>query len=85
MTNASLSGLSLSSYNIGGQTKAANLLPLHHLLICGTYIIPRLCQFWEKLCGELASEGAYQQASIRSLRLRLPELQAEDQEAREIM
>ena len=29
LTNASLSGLSLSGHNIGSQTEAANLLPLH--------------------------------------------------------
>ena len=84
LTNASLSGLSLSGHNIGSQTEASNLSPLHQVLICGTYVLPRLCQFWEKLRGELASEGPYQQASIGGLRLRLPELQAEDQAAREI-
>ena len=45
LTNASLSGLSLSGHNIGSQTEAANLSPLHQVLICGTYVLPRLCQF----------------------------------------
>ena len=84
LTNASLSGLSLSGHNIGSQTEAANLSPLHQVLICGIYVLPRLCQFWEILRGELDSKGPYQQASIGGLRLRLPELQAEDQAAREI-
>ncbi len=43
-----------------------------------------MCQFWTQLRDELAQEGPYQQASIRGLRLRLPELQAENQEARRI-
>ncbi len=73
LTNTSLEGLSLS-----GHTAGTNLSPLHQVLICGTYVLPRLCQFWKELCGELASEGAYQ-ASVRGIRLRLPELQAEDQ------
>ena len=80
----SLSGLSLSGHNIGSQTKAANLLPLHQVLIYGTYVLPRLYQFWEILHREIASKGPYQQASIRDLRFRLPELQVEDQAAREI-
>ena len=82
MTNASLAGLSLSGYTTGSQIE--NLLLLHQVLICGIYVLPRLCQFWEKLCGELAGKGPYQQACIGGLRLRLPELQAEDQVAREI-
>ena len=82
LTNASLSGLSLSGHTTGSQ--AENLSPLHKVLICGTYVLPRLCQFWEELRGELAGEGPYQQACIGGLRLRLPELQAEDQVARKI-
>ncbi len=46
--------------------------------------MPRLCQFWTQLRGELAQEGRYQQTSIGGLRLRLSELQAEDQETRRI-
>ncbi len=73
LTNASLVGLSLS-----GHTKGTNLSPLHQVFICGTYVLPWLCQFWKRLCRELASEGAYQ-ASVGGICLRLPELQAEDQ------
>ena len=72
LTNASLAGLSLS-----GHTEGTNLSQLHQVLICGTYVLPQLCQFWKKLRGELASEGAYQ-ASVGSIRLRLPELQGGD-------
>ena len=49
-----------------------------------TYVLPQLCQFLEELRGKLAGIGPYQQACIGRLRLRLPELQAEDQIAREI-
>ncbi len=73
LTNASLAGLSLS-----GHTTGTNLSMLHHVLICRTYVLPRLCQFWKGLRGELASEKAYQ-ASVGGIRLRLPELQAKDQ------
>ena len=38
LTNVSLSGLNLSDYNIGSQVE--NLLPLHQVLICGTYVLP---------------------------------------------
>ena len=84
LTNVSLSGLSLSVHITGSQAEAANLLPLHQILICNTYILPQLCQFREKLHGELASKGPYQQASIGGLKLRLFKLQAEDQVTREI-
>ena len=57
LTNASLSGLSLSGHSTGSQVKAANLSPLHQVLICGTYVLPRLCQFWEKLCRKLLAKG----------------------------
>ncbi len=58
-----------------------DLLPLHQFLICGTYVLPRLCQFWTQLRGKLAHEGPYKQVSIGSRRRRLPKLQAEDQKA----
>ncbi len=57
---------------------------LHQVLICETHVLLWLCQFWTQLRGELAQDGPYQQANIGGLRLQLPELQAEDQEARKI-
>ena len=39
LTNASLSGLSTS----------AELLPLHRVLICRTYVLPQLQQFWDNI------------------------------------
>ena len=76
LTNASLSGLSLAS-------PESRLSPLHQVLICGTHVLPQLCRYWETLRGELADEQPYR-ASIGGMRLRLPELQAEDKVAREI-
>ena len=84
LTNASLLGFNLLSYNIRSQIEGVNLLPLYQVLICGTYVLPWVCQFWEKLRGELTSKKPYKQTSIRGLRFRLPELQTEDQVAREI-
>lgn len=77
LTNTSLAGLSLSG-------AATFLLSMHQVLICGTYVLPRLYQFWNKLRGKLAQEGPYQKASIEGMRLRLPELQAETPEARKV-
>ena len=70
MTNASLSGLNTS----------AKLLPLHQVLICGTYVLPQLRQFWDTFQAELGAEGLYR-VSIGAIRLRLSELQELDMEA----
>ena len=71
LTNASLARLNLPSS-----------LPshLHQVLICGTYVLPQLCHFWDGLQNELASKGPYK-ASIGGMRLRLQELQSEDKQA----
>ncbi len=85
LTRASLAGLSLSALAANSsETLTASLSPLHQVLICETHVLPRLCQFSNEVRSKLASKGPYQQASIRGLRLRLPELQAEDQEAQRI-
>ena len=73
LTNASLSGLNTS----------AELLPLHRVLICGTYVLPQLRQFWDNIRSELTNEGPYK-VSIGGMRLRLAELQESDEEARRI-
>ena len=64
LTNASLSGLSLSELNPAA---------LHQVLICGTHVLPQLRQFWNTFRVELANEGPYK-VSISSMRLRLKEL-----------
>ena len=72
LTNASLAGLSFSSF-----------LPLylHQVLICGTYFLLQLCHFWDSLQEELASKGLYA-ANISGMKLRLQELQEENNHAR---
>ena len=74
LTNASLAGLSLPSS-----------LPshLHQVLICRTYVLPQLRHFWDGLQRELASEGPYK-ANIGGMRLRLQELQSEDEQMRKL-
>ena len=56
---------------------------LHQVFICGTYVLPQLREFWNSLRTELSSKGPYT-ASIGGMRLRLHELQAEDEHARKL-
>ncbi len=56
------------------------LSPLHQVLICGTVVLPQLCQFWDTIQSELADKGPYT-ARIGGMRMRLPELQDNDKEA----
>ena len=56
---------------------------LHQVLICGTYILPQLRQFWKSLWNKLTSKEPYQ-ASIGSMRFRLQEHQDEDDQARKV-
>ena len=71
LTNASLSGLTLSK---------PNLSPLHQVLICGTYVLPQLNQIWDSLQSNIAQNGLY--ASIGGMNLWLPELQDNNKEAK---
>ena len=73
LTNASLSSLSTS----------VELSLLHQVLICGTYVLSQLRQFWDNIRGELANEGLYK-VNIGGMRLRLSELQESDPEAQEL-
>ena len=50
LTNASLAGLSFSSFFPSH---------LHKVLICGIYVLPQLWQFWNSLQKELAQEKPY--------------------------
>ena len=72
LTNATLSGLSVSS-----------LFLLHHVFICGTYVLPQLRQFWNLFRTKLGNEKLYK-ASIGSIRLRLQALQEIDSKAQEL-
>ncbi len=49
LTRANIASLSLSSL-----ASVADLFPLHQVFICETHVLPRLCQFWTQLRGELA-------------------------------
>ena len=73
LTSASLSGLSTSN----------KLLLLYRVLIYGTPVFPQLRQFWDTFQTELTIEHFYR-TSIGGMRLRLPELQESDDEARKI-
>ncbi len=54
LTRANIAGLSLL-----GLASAVDLSPLHQIFICGTHILPQLCQFWTQLRGKLAQEEPY--------------------------
>ena len=58
----------------------SHLCPLHQVLICETTVLPQLRQFWDSLRSEIALESPY--ANIGGIRLRLPELQDNDKEAK---
>ena len=58
-----------------------SLSPLHQVLICGTTVLPQLHRFWDSLREEIARDSPYI-ANIGGMRLRLPELQDEDEEAK---
>ena len=72
LTNASFSGLTLSE---------SNLSPLHHVLVYGTHVFWQLNRFWDSLQSDIAWDSPYI-ANIRSMRLRLSELQENDKEAK---
>ena len=55
--------------------------PLYQILICGTTALPQLHQFWDSLRSEIARDSPYV-ANIGGMRLRLPKLQDNDEEAK---
>ena len=59
---------------------ANHLSPLYQVLICGTYVLPQLNQFWDSLRNNIAHDSLY--TSIGGMNLRLPELQDNDKEAK---
>ncbi len=56
------------------------LSPLYQVLICGTVVLPQLCQFWDTIQSELADKSSYN-ASIGGIRMRLFQLQDDDKDA----
>ena len=65
-------------------TPPAHVASLKHVIICETHAFLNLYQSWETFRQELAAKSPYQ-ASIRGMRLRLVELQAEDGLAQKII
>ena len=59
----------------------SQLSPLYQILICRTTVLPQLHRFWDSLRSEIARDSPYV-ANIRGMRLRLPELQDNDKEAK---
>ncbi len=53
---------------------------LYQVFICGTVVLPQLCQFLDTNQNELADKSPYT-VSIGGMRMRLPELQNDDEEA----
>ena len=70
LTNASLARLNFSS----------RPLHLHQVLICGTYMLLQLREFWDSLWNKLLDKGPYV-ANIGGMRLRLHKLQTKDKQA----
>ena len=57
--------------------------PLHQILVCETAVLPHLRWFWDSFQGEIANKGPYN-ISIRAMRLRLSDLQGNDNQARKL-
>ena len=71
---------SLLTNACASSTFSAHVAFLKYIIICRMHAVPYIYQSWETFCQELAIEDPYQ-ASIRGMRLRLVELQAEDGQA----
>ena len=75
-TNASLARLNLSS--------SSSFSPyLYQVLICGTYVLPQLREFWTLFRSKLSGKSPYI-VSIGGMRLRLQKLQNKDKHARKL-
>ena len=74
---------SLLTNACASSTLPSHVASLKHVIIGGTHALTDLCQSWKTFCQKLAAEGPYK-ASIRSIGLRLMELQAENGQARKI-
>ena len=57
--------------------------PLYQILVCGTAILPQLWRFWDSFQSEIANEGPYN-VSIGAMRLRLLDLQGDDNHAKKL-
>ena len=57
--------------------------PLHQVLICGTAVLLQLRQFWDIIWSKVAHKSLYT-ASIRGIKMRLPELQDDEKKAKKL-
>ena len=57
--------------------------PFHQILVCGTAVLPQLRRFWDFFQSEIANEGPYN-VSIRAMKLRLLDLQSDDDQVRKL-
>ena len=57
--------------------------PLYQILICGTAVLPQLQRFWDFFQSKIAYKGPYN-IYIRAMRLRLSDLQSNDNQARKL-
>ena len=69
---AKMSGLLVNS---------SHLSPLHQVPICGTTVLSQLHRFWDSFREEIAWDSPYI-TNIEGMKLRLPELQDEDEEVK---
>ena len=74
---------SLSNASFSGLSTSAKLLQLHRILICGTYVLPQLQQFWSNIQTDVAQDSPYI-ANIGGMKLRLSELQEKNKEVRHL-
>ena len=56
---------------------------LHQILVCGTTVLPQLQRLWDFFQGKIANKGHYN-VSIGALRLRLPDLQNNNDQTRKL-
>ena len=57
--------------------------PFHQIFVYGTTVLPQLHRFWDFFQGEIANEGP-NNISIRAMRLKLPDLQSDDNQAKKL-
>ena len=74
---------SLTNTILSSLSTLVKLSSFHQVLICRTYVLPQLWQFWDNIRSELVNKGSYT-VSIGRMRLWLAELQELDEEAQRI-
>ena len=59
------------------------IFSLYQILVCGTAVLPQLQRFWDSFRSKIAYEGPYN-ISIGAMRLSLPDLQSNDNQAKKL-